>query len=93
MYGPPEDRDTFGLRPLAQIQDTVGLIDGAVGPETNAVGRHHPSGDKLGGTTNFLYTDGHIERKTILQTLIDREWGDRYYSITGRNEVIGYEDY
>ena len=91
MYGPAEDRETFGLKPLGQIQDTVGLIDGAVGPETNAIGRHHPSGDSFGGSTNFLYTDGHVVRTTVLQTLRRREWGDKYYSITGKNEIIGYE--
>ena len=93
MYGPAEDRVNYGLRPYEQIQDTVGLIDGQGGaiPETNAVGRHHPGGDALGGTANFTYTDGHVERKTIRDTLHAREWGDRYYSITGRNEVIGFE--
>ncbi len=83
------DSETYGLRPYANIKDTVGLIDGQGGTimETNAVGRHHPGGDKFGGTANFLYIDGHVERKTIHQTLEAREWGDRYWGITGENRV------
>ena len=91
MYGPVEDRVTFGLKPYAQVKDVVGVIDGTIGPETNAIGRHHPGGDQLGGTANFVYTDGHVELKTVLQTMKNREWGEAYYSITGRNEVIGID--
>jgi len=89
MYGLPEDTELYGLKPLGQVQDKVGLIDGSVGPETNAVGRHHPGGDGLGGTANFLYTDGHAERKAVLETMKRREWGNAYYSLSGPNEVIG----
>lgn len=77
----------YGLAPMNVIENGVGLIDGASGSELNAVGRHHPGGDQLGGSTNFLYVDGHVERKTLLQTLENREWGDHYYSITGPNKV------
>ncbi|MEW6251316.1 MAG: prepilin-type N-terminal cleavage/methylation domain-containing protein [Planctomycetota bacterium] len=78
----------YGLRPKALVDETIGVIDGALGPETNAVGRHHPGGDRLGGTANFLYVDGHVERTTILETLKERRWGDKYYAITGNNIVI-----
>jgi prepilin-type N-terminal cleavage/methylation domain-containing protein/prepilin-type processing-associated H-X9-DG protein len=88
IYGLPEDRVWYGLQPLDKIDDKVGVIDGTAGPEINAVGRHHPGGDELGGTTNFLYTDGHVERKTILETMKLREWGSRYYSLSGENEVL-----
>lgn len=82
-----EDGD-YGLLPLANVEDKVGIIDGAVGSETNVVARHHPGGDRLGGTANFLYVDGHVSRKTILETLKQWEWGSRYYSITGQNQVL-----
>ncbi len=88
MYGPQDDRKRYGLQPYSQLIDKVGLIDGSAGPETNVVGRHHPGGDELGGTANFLYTDGSVDRKTILATMKQREWGDAYYSISGRNEVL-----
>ena len=48
----------------------------------NAIGRHHP-----GSRANFIYVDGHIERDTILNTIKNRRWGQRFYSITGPNNV------
>lgn len=54
----------------------------------NAVGRHHPGGDdKYGGTANFVFLDGHVETMTVLQSIRERKWGDRFYSITGGNAV------
>ncbi len=50
--------------------------------QLNAVGRHHP-----GGTVNFVYMDGHVERKKLIDTVKGREWGDRFYSITGGERV------
>lgn len=85
---PRDTAECFGLRPETELRATPGLLLGTYTHSgLNAVGRHHPSGDKLGGTANFLYIDGAVQRKTIMQTLIDREWGSKYYSITGNNEV------
>lgn len=88
-YGEQNDPD-YGLRPLATIEDPskTGLIEGSEGTQLNAVGRHHPGKDKYGGTTNFLYVDGSVQRKFIHQTLADREWGDEFYSLTGPTEVL-----
>lgn len=52
----------------------------------DAVGRHHPggfsfNGNDYGGTSNFLFYDGHGERLNIVETLIDEQWGDNFYSI------------
>ncbi len=81
--------DTYGLRLLRDVQDQVGVVEGTAGTEMNAVGRHHPGQkDKFGGAANFLFCDGHVARRTIFQTLQDRQWGDAYLSLTGRNEVI-----
>jgi prepilin-type N-terminal cleavage/methylation domain-containing protein/prepilin-type processing-associated H-X9-DG protein len=60
--------------------------------QLNAVGRHHPgtyaaNGRSYGGTTNFIYADGHVERKNIAQTIIGWEWGDTYYSLTGNTSI------
>jgi len=77
-----------GTTTLIDHHASPNVIDGALGPETNAIGRHHPGGDRLGGTANFLYVDGHVERTTILETLKERRWGDKYYAITGNNIVI-----
>ena len=53
-----------------------------------AAGRHHPGGDDVGGSGNFAYTDGHVENKAVRQTLVRFEWGDRFFSLTGRNNKI-----
>lgn len=84
-YGPPND-PTYGL--VRVNQDAEGLIEGSAGSELNAVGRHHPGQDKFGGTTNFLYCDGSVQREFIIKTMEDRKWGDRYYSLTGPSDVL-----
>lgn len=48
----------------------------------NAVGRHHP-----GNKANFGFVDGHVEGLTVQETVEERLWGDRFYSITGNNRV------
>jgi prepilin-type N-terminal cleavage/methylation domain-containing protein/prepilin-type processing-associated H-X9-DG protein len=59
-----------------------------------SIGRHHPGGDRLGGSTNFLYVDGGVARRALLQTFIDGEWGDEYYGLSGESEVmIGQEGF
>jgi prepilin-type N-terminal cleavage/methylation domain-containing protein/prepilin-type processing-associated H-X9-DG protein len=54
------------------------------------VGRNHPGEGKTArdNKTNFLYADGHVESKSILDTMPAKageagpwEWGDRCYSI------------
>lgn len=56
------------------------IVDGNA--TLNAVGRHLP-----GGKANFAFVDGHVETYTVLETVQKRLWGNRFYSITGRNEV------
>lgn len=56
----------------------------------NAVGRHHPGAkDKAyGGTANFVFVDGHVERMTLLDSIRQKKWGDRFYSLSGRNTKV-----
>ena len=94
QYGDPSSPD-YGLKPLADIEQATDLLDGGVGHPLNAVGRHHPggkewknaAGEPMGGTTNFLYCDTHVERKTLQETLDKLEWGKEFFSITGLNLV------
>ncbi len=86
-YGKPGTTN-YGLLPASALEDAYGVIDGSMGPEINVVGRHHPGGDDLGGTTNFLYVDGSVGRKTILETMRKREWGQAYYSLSGGNTEV-----
>jgi prepilin-type N-terminal cleavage/methylation domain-containing protein/prepilin-type processing-associated H-X9-DG protein len=51
------------------------------------VGRNHGQGKKA--KTNFLYCDGHVESKTIEDTLIspNYQWGEAVYSARGEPGV------
>lgn len=66
-----------------------GLLREEVFSPLNAVGRHHSANkDKTyGGTTNFVYMDGHADRTTLVETVKKRLWGDRFYALTGENRV------
>ena len=73
--------------PLDQLNQE-GVLTGQSGLSIlNAVGRHHPGGEnKLnGGTGNFAFVDAHVERTTVRETIRQRLWGDKFFSLTGRN--------
>ncbi len=78
----------FDLVPKRDLGNAA-LFDSPTYQRANFVGRHHPGGDDVyGGTANFVYVDGHIDRKTAYQSLKLREWGDRYWSVTGKSDVV-----
>lgn len=71
-------------------EESVGLFekDNNLNNELNVVGRHHPGAkDDFGEAANFLYVDGHVDRKTVLETMERYEWGDKFYAVTGKNTV------
>jgi len=95
IYGLPDDQVTYGLLPLDQVKNKTNTLDGPSSgiSEVNAVGRSHPTADSLylkkyGGSANFLYCDGHAENMTAMDSVVKRQWGDRYYSLTGENQVL-----
>ena len=45
------------------------------------MGAHH------NGRVNFGYADGHVELDDVINTIRQRKWGDRFYSISGNNEI------
>ncbi len=51
----------------------------------NAVGRHHGN-----GKANYAFVDGHVTLHSLRETVKERLWGDRFYSITGNNAVDLY---
>ncbi|MHB9070142.1 MAG: type II secretion system protein [Sedimentisphaerales bacterium] len=90
VYGDPTAKN-FGLKPIKEVENSSDLLDGGAGHPINAIGRHHPGPGQtkeLGGCANFLYVDGHSARKTVLETIQKREWGEKIYSITGNSEVL-----
>jgi prepilin-type N-terminal cleavage/methylation domain-containing protein/prepilin-type processing-associated H-X9-DG protein len=54
------------------------------------IGRNHGTGHAKSKVTNFLYVDGHVETKTVEQTLKPFQWGERFYSLTGGNNSYAY---
>ncbi len=66
---------------LEEDQLGVGEIENNISG-LNAIGRHHG-----GGASTFSFVDGHVETLTVLETVQQRLWGDRFYSLTGNNRV------
>jgi len=90
VYGDNSAQRNYGLKPISEVEQSSDLLDGGAGHPINAIGRHHsgPGVTKeYGGCADFLYVDGHVAKKTVLSTLEQREWGTKFYSITGKNDV------
>lgn len=65
-----------------------GAIDTAAASVLNAVGRHHPGQkDAKGGTANFGFVDGHVEQTSVIKTIENKRWGERFWSISGDDRV------
>ena len=54
------------------------------------VGRNH--GKKAGypdrRLTNFLYVDGHVETKSVYDTMDPFQWGAKFYSLTPNDDLV-----
>jgi prepilin-type N-terminal cleavage/methylation domain-containing protein/prepilin-type processing-associated H-X9-DG protein len=68
--------------------DQVGLIIGQGGSNSSL----EAVGDTYNGKVNFGFIDGHVELDELINTLRDRKWGDKFYSITGNNDVVDFDD-
>jgi len=81
---PPAPGQTPALRRLGLGELTSHPIPpGWQQPRLNWLGRNHD-----GGTiTNFAYVDGHVESKTIEQTLVPFEWGQKFYSLRPGDDI------
>jgi prepilin-type processing-associated H-X9-DG protein/prepilin-type N-terminal cleavage/methylation domain-containing protein len=89
--------DAFGRRPAYRRVTTSDLTgDPQVGQQLNTrldwVGRNHDRKVLKGGfdirRSNFLFCDGHVETKGILDTLAPTfQWGERFYSLTVNGDV------
>jgi prepilin-type N-terminal cleavage/methylation domain-containing protein/prepilin-type processing-associated H-X9-DG protein len=100
-------KDSFGSRPeirRVHVEDLTGDPQaGNTNTRLDWVGRNHGHTKKTvdstgwnSGTSNFLYADGHVETKSIRDTVPHAgvvqggnfEWGDRFYSWEGGQAVI-----
>ena len=62
---------------------------GSQGVDFTAIGREHPGGNSTdGGTTYFVFLDGHVEKMLLKDTLVNGLWGDRFYSLSGSNTLV-----
>ena len=74
---------------LKADQVGVGMIEDGALCTLNAVGRNHRvANDSYGGSTDFAYCDGHVERSFIIKTIEQRRWGDRFWSMTGAGTAV-----
>lgn len=81
-------RERFFYPSQQSILPTKDIPEGVLSTNQpwNAVGRRHePSSGAFGGTSNFVFMDGHVDRFTLQETLDFRKrlWGDRVYTLTG----------
>lgn len=90
-YGNTSAGKYLGLLRYDELRGKPGVIEGSKGgSELNAVGRHHPGPkmpDGMGGAANFVFCDGHVERDHVYNTLVERRWGDKYFSLTGKTNI------
>lgn len=83
---PGNDSPRFYYPSVNKLKKLAFLGAGAIeDPDTelNAVGRHHAGRDEYGGTSNFLFVDGHVAKYNVADTIRQRLWGDKFYSMTG----------
>ena len=65
-----------------------GVISSSSTSLLNAVGRSHKGRrDDKGGACNHAFADNHVELLTVSETIKQKKWGDRAYSLTGDNRV------
>jgi len=75
---PDPDRDIIDEEEALRTPD---LINDAR-TSLNAVSR------RFGGKANFVFVDGHVDLIDVRDTIRKRLWGDRFYSVTGRNNRV-----
>lgn len=68
--------------------DAIGLIVGQGGSSSSL----EAVGDTFNGKATFGYLDGHVELRDLIDTIEDREWGEKFYSISGNNKLVKNAD-
>ena len=77
----PTPTGTAGATVYAQIKSEQAEAS-ASGERLDWIGRNHGTGSWKTKKSNFGYVDGHVELKSIFDTLSPNfEWGDRVYSL------------
>ena len=74
----------------ATVDDLIPDVQagGASKTRLDWVGRIHGSGNKQDRKSNFLYCDGHVETKKLVETLQPSfQWGEKCYSVDPNSDV------
>ncbi|MGH7242405.1 MAG: DUF1559 domain-containing protein [Phycisphaerales bacterium] len=58
------------------------------GTSLDGAARHHQGDDPVYGAGDYVFVDGHVERLSVTTTITKRLWGNKFYSITGRNTRV-----
>ena len=82
------DPDTLADVIKSISTDQVGLIIGQGGSNSSL----EAVGDTYNGKVNFGYIDGHVELDELINTVRERKWGEKFYSITGNNDIVDFDD-
>lgn len=90
----PTERSVLTKRQIERVGELFGvvnLITSDAISSLNAVGRQHATRGSAkgydGGAANMAMADGHVERMHVRESLRRRAWGERFWGISGRNEV------
>jgi prepilin-type N-terminal cleavage/methylation domain-containing protein/prepilin-type processing-associated H-X9-DG protein len=70
--------------PAGAIEDTSGV------PLLNLMGRTHRGrsvDSKAGGSSNCAFVDGHVKQMNVIETIEEKSWGSRFFSLTGDTKV------
>jgi len=52
------------------------------------IGHNHGHGTFAKKLTNFLYVDGHVETKSVADTVTTWEWGQKFWSMANQNNFV-----
>ncbi len=89
---PPDTRRPTGRKCVLSDLSGDPAAGGASGSRLDWVGRNHGN-KELDSTgfdlrkSNFLYCDGHVEGKSVRDTLTPFEWGEKFFSLTPNSDL------
>jgi prepilin-type N-terminal cleavage/methylation domain-containing protein/prepilin-type processing-associated H-X9-DG protein len=66
---------------------TGGMINDSSTNPINVIARRHGL-TASSGKGNYVFSDGHVERLSPNETITKRLWGDRAYSLSGKNTEV-----
>jgi prepilin-type processing-associated H-X9-DG protein len=82
---------SYAYPDVEQLEDILGTINsnqvGLIVGQGGSSSSLEAVGDSFDGRANFGYVDGHVEMRELIDTINERQWGDRFYSMSGNNKI------